>query len=520
MLWLNTSDAKIYRYVQVPDVWQFEELTSPTTVYLCDMSLLVGTEDFGSYSIVVLGANNWYTLSYYKGVDLLDRAEMLSLIQNKVDKVTGKSLISDTEITRLGTLSNYNDTELRSLIADKRDDLTVVESTETTVSISVSGNTYYKFSNPLTSLEITAFITDEKETILDFTTDSTFTFTYPISLYNLYGNDITINQKVLIVIRNGVMEIRKRAESSASSGGLSAKLYPTTIDSATTGYKKIMYMQEVAETILSQTLTNETVTLGTFLFDSEIATDTIPAGVWLEMLRCKVDSLIGAGVNTILTTAFLYHKADGTTTELFTVESDPILSTTYTNKIKEFPNTNSYSCLFTDRLGFVLKAKSTSTQPRTISLVLGDGNASYVETPLAYRHDFLRAKDENPNFLHSTSAEKADYAIKSYKTELVVAPTSGGTLTLKNGYITVISTTLTNSHSFTIALPTPVSGYCNECGVKFKIGASLPTIVRPTIAKWRSDEFIAAINSSRVIIFEQDTFDGTTWENYATCDKN
>lgn len=333
MLWLNTSDAKIYRYVQVPDVWQFVELTSPTTVYLCDMSLLVGTEDFGSYSIVVVGANNWYTLSYYKGVDLLDRQEMLDLINTKVDKVVGKSLIADTEITRLAGVYNYNDTELRALINSRRAKITNTQINGTDVVLNVLGNTYYYFTKKLTSLTISDVNVDEQETILEFTTGNSFVFSYPVGLYNLYGNDINNNERILIAIHNGVMEIRK-------------------------------------------------------------------------------------------------------------------------------------------------------------------------------------------NVQHITTDEKADYAIKSYKTELVAAPSSGGTLTLKNGYITVISTTLTNSHSFTIALPTPISGYCNECGVKFKIGASLPTIVRPTIAKWRSDEFIAAINSSRVIIFEQDTFNGTTWENYATCDKN
>lgn len=36
---------------------------------------------------------------------------------NKVDKVTGKSLISDKEITRLSTIENYDDTEIRNMIS-------------------------------------------------------------------------------------------------------------------------------------------------------------------------------------------------------------------------------------------------------------------------------------------------------------------------------------------------------------------------------------------------------------------
>lgn len=38
---------------------------------------------------------------------------------NKVDKVAGKSLISDTEIERLANITNYDDTEIRNLVNNK-----------------------------------------------------------------------------------------------------------------------------------------------------------------------------------------------------------------------------------------------------------------------------------------------------------------------------------------------------------------------------------------------------------------
>lgn len=40
-------------------------------------------------------------------------------LAKKVDKVTGKSLISDSEITRLANVTNYDDTTLRNLINSK-----------------------------------------------------------------------------------------------------------------------------------------------------------------------------------------------------------------------------------------------------------------------------------------------------------------------------------------------------------------------------------------------------------------
>jgi len=45
-------------------------------------------------------------------------------ISGKVDKVTGKSLISDTEITRLASVNNYNDTAITASLANKVDKVT------------------------------------------------------------------------------------------------------------------------------------------------------------------------------------------------------------------------------------------------------------------------------------------------------------------------------------------------------------------------------------------------------------
>jgi phage-related tail fiber protein len=51
--------------------------------------------------------------------------EMNTALENKVDKVAGKSLISDTEIARLASVDNYNDTAIKADIAKKADTTTV-----------------------------------------------------------------------------------------------------------------------------------------------------------------------------------------------------------------------------------------------------------------------------------------------------------------------------------------------------------------------------------------------------------
>ena len=61
--------------------------------------------------------------------ELANKADTSSL-NGKVDKVEGKSLISDSEITRLATLTNYDDTEVKNLIATKANSADVYTKTE------------------------------------------------------------------------------------------------------------------------------------------------------------------------------------------------------------------------------------------------------------------------------------------------------------------------------------------------------------------------------------------------------
>ena len=64
-----------------------------------------------------------------EGVDLSNYATKAELelkanqadLDRKVDKVQGKSLVSDTEITRLASVENYDDTEVRNMIGAKAD---------------------------------------------------------------------------------------------------------------------------------------------------------------------------------------------------------------------------------------------------------------------------------------------------------------------------------------------------------------------------------------------------------------
>ena len=61
--------------------------------------------------------------------ELANKADISSL-NSKVDKVEGKSLVDDSEIARLATLTNYDDTEVKNLIATKANSADVYTKTE------------------------------------------------------------------------------------------------------------------------------------------------------------------------------------------------------------------------------------------------------------------------------------------------------------------------------------------------------------------------------------------------------
>ena len=108
-----------------------------------------------------------------------------------------------------------------------------------------------------------------------------------------------------------------------------------------------------------------------------------------------------------------------------------------------------------------------------------------------------------------------------YDTETVSAPANGGTLTLKNATETVISTILTNSNSFTIALPTAIDGKVKESILIFKIGATFPALTPPPGCVYRTETPDVKINQTWTFCYERVSYDnGLTFETYVSATKN
>ena len=61
---------------------------------------------------------------------LTEQTDLQEVLDTKVNKEVGKSLISDTEIKRLATLENYNDTEVKSNISELQSSVTSLQETK------------------------------------------------------------------------------------------------------------------------------------------------------------------------------------------------------------------------------------------------------------------------------------------------------------------------------------------------------------------------------------------------------
>ena len=94
------------------------------------------------------------------------KTELNASLSNKVDKVSGYSLVSDTEIARLANVDNYDDTELMNLIPDKTSDLendsNFISSNDDIDATTINGRT---LSGPMTKEEYEALADKDPNTI-------------------------------------------------------------------------------------------------------------------------------------------------------------------------------------------------------------------------------------------------------------------------------------------------------------------------------------------------------------------
>jgi len=185
---------------------------------------------------------------------------------------------------------------------------------------------------------------------------------------------------------------------TAGVGGFAGNLYfrdtTSTIDGA---YKTLNYTPDITAT--SPTIVcNSGETAGeVYLFDLPIATPVIDAGKWSANFYASVDSVGGGSITQIRYEGFMKEDVTvdpaETETTLFTSTSTPLgIVPRYTDFEITEPVKNVSA---TARYGIRVFAVTDSNQDRTVTYVVGDGTASYTNTPLAVRHSQLRFRDEN-----------------------------------------------------------------------------------------------------------------------------
>ena len=250
------------------------------------------------------------------------------------------------------------------------------------------------------------------------------------------------------------------AEIVLGSGGYASNVYFTNLTSAIVGtYKQTSATHEFTETIASGTCNNNEVLIHTYLFEQPVGITTVDAGVWRFTMNSKINSSVGDSKFKIVQ---FKRSSTGVETDMFTIYSNTIENTDYQNFIIETVQP-SFLVDSLDRFGCRIYATTTTTVNKIISYKVGDGFASYLNTPLALRHPQLRDPNGNPNVQHLTAAQvtkvnntsginTGDETLTSIKTKLGAATAvSDGYLKYQDFALLHAPTTVTASNGLSIS---------------------------------------------------------------------
>lgn len=181
-------------------------------------------------------------------------------------------------------------------------------------------------------------------------------------------------------------------EIAAGSGGYAANVYLTSVVSSTVGsYSKLSYTPDVSETTVAVVVNNNELLVADYIFDGDVLATLIPAGEWEFSFHAQTSS---TQATTFLRFEVFKRTSGGTETVLFSRLSPDFTVQGSVEAIASLGTQPQYSVDSTDRIGIKVYASTTRTSNTTVTLYVGDGRASYFNTPLEIRHSQLRARDE------------------------------------------------------------------------------------------------------------------------------
>lgn len=278
----------------------------------------------------------------------------------------------------------------------------------------------------------------------------------------------------------------------SSVGGTSAPLYMSNSNSDVSGYKRLSPVIDVSETEVSIIATNSTVYGDAYLSDDPIGITEISAGPWAFDYWRKVSSVQQGSYKGL--DVFMYDPINGTETILFSVESPSIEGTDFEERSLTSPKPL-YIVDPTHRLGVRSKFRTTRHTATTLTYIIGNGRGWWMRTPLTVRHSELRGLEWLTSG-HTGTANKVfgtdeNGVAKEYKATIQSAiSTSSGTIDLGINTITVLTTTLTNSHTIEVT-PTAPTEFINSqiAQLDFTTGVTIPSITLTAPSgvtfKWR-----------------------------------
>jgi hypothetical protein len=198
----------------------------------------------------------------------------------------------------------------------------------------------------------------------------------------------------------------KNLPTESAVGGFASNVYFSNTDSDILGYKRQSSTVDVAETILTPSvqLSDGNKLVNQYVFDLPANVNLIQQGNWSFTFASFVSSSTG---ETRLGFRPFRYTALGVKTYTF---SDIVWSDELNQLTREYKTVNliqeSKAIELTDRLGCDLYIKTSSSPAITVNIVIGDGQALFMNVPIAIRHSAMRDLNGDPNYQHITQAEK------------------------------------------------------------------------------------------------------------------
>ena len=166
-------------------------------------------------------------------------------------------------------------------------------------------------------------------------------------------------------------------------------LYPSTVNSDVSGYKKLAFITDDAETEISVTANSNTVFAPSYIMDEALNTTEIPAGQWAFNYYRKISS--AAQFSAVVIEIFLRH-AGGSETTVVSFESPELNDTEFTPREVSYVK-NAIATSETDRLGMRIGLRTLRPTETTLTYIVGDGRGFFTRTPLTMLHNNLSGRD-------------------------------------------------------------------------------------------------------------------------------